>query len=80
MTGCISMITNELERYQLCIKLEQRLITQSQVVEILSLTSRQAKRIYKNYKNKGPKGLISLKRSNPSNNKLKDSLLNDVSN
>ena len=38
MTGCISMSTNELERYQLCIKLEQRLITQFQVAEILSLT------------------------------------------
>ena len=80
MTGCISMSTNELERYQLCIKLEQRLITQSQVAEILSLTSRQVKRIYKNYKNKGHKGLISLKRGNPSNNKLKNSLLSDVTN
>ena len=80
MIGCISMSTNELERYQLCVKLKQRLITQSQVAEILSLTSRQVKRIYKNYKNKGPKGLISLKRGNPSNNKLKNSLLSDVTN
>ena len=65
MERCISMSTKELERYEHCLKLEQRLITQLQVADILGITTRQVKRLFKSYKKHGPKGLVSKKEGAP---------------
>ena len=78
MERCISMSTKELERYEHCLKLEQRLITQLQVADILGITTRQVKRLFKSYKKHGPKGLVSKKRGGPSNNRAPCSLTTQV--
>jgi transposase len=52
-------------------RLENKRMTQKEAAEILRLSTRQIKRIWRSYRRDGPAGLISKKRGKPSNNRLK---------
>lgn len=78
MKGCISMSTKELERYEICCKIEAKQITQVQAANILIVSLRQVKRIYKNYKQHGAIGLISRKRGRKGNHRLKEEVIEEA--
>ena len=68
--GGIYMSMNELSRIDLIIKVIEKSVTQSEVADTLSVSTRQVKRLVKKYRSEGAKGLISKKRGAPSNHHL----------
>ena len=54
--GTITMNEKEILRLEVFNKLSVRRLSQSDVANLLSISKRQVKRIYKRYKNQGAKG------------------------
>ncbi len=50
----ISMTIKEISRSEVLSDLKQRLITQEKAAEILNISTRQVRRLFKNYKIEGP--------------------------
>jgi len=73
-TGHIIMSINELERSDAFLKLKEKILTQTQVAELLGISVRQVKRIFKKYKNHETAALISKKRGQKGNRRLAESL------
>ena len=73
-TGYIIMSINELERSDAFMKLKEKILTQMQVAELLGISVRQVKRIFKKYKKHGTAALISQKRGKKGNRRLAESL------
>ncbi len=65
-----NMSEKELSIYDLMLKVKNRNITQMKASELLGISDRQFRRLWKAYNMYGAKGLISKKRGLPSNNKL----------
>jgi transcriptional regulator with GAF, ATPase, and Fis domain len=61
MYEVISMSNRELDRLKIIEQLALKLISQSQAADILGLSTRQVKRLVKEHKIYGPKGLVSKK-------------------
>ena len=74
--GLITMSNKELTRLEVVQGLYDKRLTQPEVALILNLSIRQVKRLYKRYKEYGPKGLISKKRGMSSNHRLPDEIKN----
>lgn len=74
MNEVISMSIRELDKIKVLDQLAQKLMNQSQAAEALNLTVRQVKRLVKEYKEKGPIGVVSKKRGKPSNHQLSQSI------
>ena len=70
MEEFITMSTKELKRTKIMQALHGKSITQREAALELSLSIRQIKNLYKNYKKYGEKGIISKKRGKPSNHQL----------
>lgn len=70
MDGCISMSNKELSRLETMQRLHCKSLTQAEASEILGVSIRQIKRLWKAYKAEGPKGLISKKRGAIGNHRL----------
>ena len=66
----IYMSNKELSRLEVMHKLHDRRIKQSEAANILGLSVRQIKRLWKAFGREGPKSLISKKRGAPGNHKL----------
>lgn len=66
----ITMSNKELSRLEVMHKLQDRVVTQYQAADILGLSSRQIRRLWKAFKKSGPQGLISKKRGAPGNHTL----------
>ncbi|MES2215630.1 MAG: ISNCY family transposase, partial [Pseudomonadota bacterium] len=62
------MSNKELSRLELIQKLIERRLTQTEVAEILKISTRQVQRLIKSYRSSGANGLVSKKRGKPSNN------------
>ena len=73
-TGHIIMSINELERSDAFLKLKEKILIQMQVAELLGISVRQVKRIFKKYKKHGTAALISQKRGKKGNRRLAESL------
>ena len=73
-TGHIIMSINELERSDAFLKLKEKILTRMQVAELLGISVRQVKRIFKEYKNHGTAALISKKKGQKGNRRLAESL------
>ena len=73
-TGHIIMSINELERSDAFLKLKEKILTRMQVAELLGISVRQVKRIFKKYKKHGTAALISQKRGQKGNRRLAESL------
>ena len=70
MHEVISMSNKELDWLRVIEQLAQKLINQRQAADILGLSTRQVKRLVKEHKTKGPRGIISKKRGKASNRSL----------
>jgi transposase len=70
MERLITMSTKELGRAEILSKLKQKAISQLQAAEILGISNRQVRRLYREYKKMGARALISRKRGKPSNHQL----------
>jgi hypothetical protein len=70
MERIITMSTNELDRPEVFFQLRKKIIIQSQAAELLGLSTRQIRRLFKEYKKIGPLALISKKWGKPGNHQL----------
>ena len=59
--GTITMSEKEILRLEVFNKLSVRRLSQAKAANLLSISKRQVKRLYKRYKSQGAKGLISRK-------------------
>lgn len=65
MEDRICMINKELSRLEIMQRLENRILTQAEAADILCVSVRQVKRLWKAYKKEGARGLISKRRGQP---------------
>ena len=72
------MSQKELSIYDLIHKVREKRISQMKASELLNISDRQFRRLWKAYKETGAEGLISKKRGAPSNNRLPDELYHTV--
>jgi len=66
----IQMSIKEIERTKICIQLQQKVLKQLQAADILGITPRQVRRLFRKYQKHGPAALVSKKRGRPSNHRL----------
>ncbi len=71
----VSMSYEELDRVSVIEKVIEKRLTQAEAARMLSLTSRQVRRLRRAYELKGPGGLASKHRGRPSNRQLSAGLL-----
>ena len=74
----ITMSTKELKKLHLVKKAEDKLITQAEAANLLSITDRQFRRIIQNYRLFGERGLVHQLRGKSSPQKLSPSLKNSI--
>ena len=74
MEGVLTMSNKELSRLEVMGRLRSRFLRQREAAAILGISIRQIKRLWKLYKLKGAKGLISKKRGARSNHQLPEAL------
>lgn len=70
MERVITMSHKELSRLEVMHKLQNRSLNQSQAADILNISTRQIKRLWRSFKGGGAKALISKKRGAPGNHRL----------
>lgn len=70
------MSQHELTRLEVIQRVKRKTLKQRQAAELLSLSMRQVKRLCKAYQGAGAAGLISKRRSRPSNNRLPEKTIN----
>jgi predicted XRE-type DNA-binding protein len=70
MERVITMSIKELDRSEVLYKLKQKTLTQMQAANILGISTRQIKRLFRAYKKLGAQALISKRRGKPSNHQL----------
>lgn len=59
-------------------RLQERRLSQKEAAEMLGLSTRQIKRLFRAYKAQGAKGLVSKRRGQTSNNQLEEELVQQV--
>jgi len=67
----LTMSHQEITRLEVMQRLKEKRLTQKEAAGMLKLSVRQIKRLYRAYKARGAKGLISARRGKPSNHQLK---------
>ena len=70
MDELLTMSKQEITRLEAMQRIKDKRLTQKEAARMLKLSVRQIKRLYKAYKAKGAKGLISARRGKPSNHRL----------
>jgi len=71
----VTMSKKELTRLEIMARLKEKRMTQIKAAEILGISPRQVKRLWKRYRESGPGGLVSGHRGKPSNNRLSEDRL-----
>ena len=74
----IAMSTKELKRLHLVKKTEEKLLTQKEAAQMLSISERQFRRILFNFRTEGHKGLIHKLREKPSHRKFDRRFSNNI--
>jgi transposase len=64
------MSNREITRLEVMQRLKEKRLKQKQAAEMLGLSVRQVKRLYRSYRKKGAQGLVSKRRGKPSNHRL----------
>ena len=72
----LRMSQRELTRLEVIQRVKRKTLKQRQAAELLSISVRQVKRLCRAYQASGAAGLISKRRSRPSNNRLPDKTIN----
>lgn len=70
MERILAMSTKEIETIDILVQLKEKKLTQAKAADILGLSVRQIRRLFKAYKTLGAQGIISKKRGKPSNHQL----------
>jgi transposase len=65
-----TMSNQEITRMEAMQRIKDKRLTQAEAAQMLNLSVRQIKRLYRAYKAQGAKGLISARRGKPSNHRL----------
>jgi transposase len=66
----LTMSKTEITRVEVMQRLKSKRLTQKEAAQMLGLSTRQVKRLWRSYCQKGAKGLVSQRRGKPSNNRL----------
>jgi transposase len=74
----LTMSKRELNRLEVMQRLKDKRLTQKEAARLLGLSTRQVKRLWRAYREKGPPGLVSARRGKPSNNRLEADLVQEV--
>jgi transposase len=72
------MSKRELTRLEVMQRLKDKRLTQKEAAQLLGRSTRQVKRLWRAYQEKGPAGLVSARRGKPSNNRLDADLFQEV--
>jgi transposase len=72
------MSNREITRLEVIQRLQEKRLSQKAAAEMLGLSTRQVKRLFRAYKAQGAKGLVSKRRGQLSNNQLDDELVQQV--
>ena len=72
----LPMSQRDLTRLEVIQRVKRKTLKQRQAAELLSISVRQVKRLYKTYQANGAAGLISKRRGQPSNNRLPAKTIN----
>jgi transposase len=64
------MSNHEITRLEVMQRLKDKRLTQKEAARLLRISTRQVKRLWRAYRKKGAKGLVSSRRGQPSNNRL----------
>ena len=70
MDNLLTMSNRELSRLEAMQRIKDKRLTQKEAAQMLNLSVRQIKRLYRAYKAHGAKGLVSARRGKPSNHRL----------
>jgi len=70
MNGHLTLSMKELDRLQLMNRVAERRLTQRHAAELLRLSERQVRRLFRAYQKEGAQGLVSRKRGRPSHRRL----------
>jgi transposase len=71
MDELLTMSNQEITRLEAMQRLKEKRLSQKEVAGMLGISTRQVKRLWRAYRNKGAKGLVSQRRGKPSNHQLK---------
>jgi transposase len=72
MDELLTMSNQEITRLEAMQRIKDKRLTQKEAARILKLSVRQIKRLFKAYKARGAKGLVSARRGKPSNHHLEE--------
>lgn len=64
------MSNREITRLEVMQRLKDKRLTQEEAAQMLGISTRQVKRLWRTYRKQGAKGLVSARRGKPSNNRL----------
>jgi transposase len=70
MDELLTMSNREITRLEAMQRIKDKRLTQKEAARMLNLSVRQIKRLYRGYRARGAKGLISARRGKPSNHRL----------
>ena len=70
MDELLTMSKKELTRLEVMHRLKEKRLTQKEAAQMLGLSTRQIKRLWRAYRKQGAKGLVSSRRGKASNNRL----------
>lgn len=68
----LTMSGKEISKLEVMQRLKEKSLSQREAAEMLGLSVRQVKRMFKSYREKGASGLVSQRRGQVSNNRLSD--------
>jgi len=74
----VTMSHKEITRLEVMQKLSSKQIKQNKAAQLLKISTRQVRRIYKEYKRQGALGVVSKRRGKPSNNKFPEEFKEQV--
>jgi transposase len=70
MDELLTMSNKEITRLEAMQRIKDKRLTQKEAARMLGISVRQVKRLYRSYRKRGAKGLVSQRRGKPSNNRL----------
>jgi len=78
MDKLITMSTKELTRLEVMQRLKEKRLSQKEAANLLGMSVRQVKRLWRKYQKDGVKGLVSKRRGQPSNHRLDEKTTRQV--
>lgn len=70
MDGLLTMSKREMTRLEVMQRLNEKRLSQKEAAQLLGISTRQVKRLWRAYRKRGAEGLVSHRRGKPSNNRL----------